>query len=141
MSRYYRKHLCVPSVHSIALKSPTKGTNFMKHLCLNIQRLQCSINLTDLQGLQGALYGQKSISCNTQTYPDIPYTRTIQYSKAKEAFINPKKTHFAIIHFFLDTLYILQYSNIFLSFKVNGLYSYPCQDAKLFSFLLVVQHP
>ena len=38
MSRYYRKHLCVPTVHPIALKSPTKGTNFMKQLCLNIQR-------------------------------------------------------------------------------------------------------
>ena len=78
----------------------TKVTNFMKHLCPNIQTLQCLINLTDLQGLQGALYGQKSISCNTQTYPDIPYKITILYSKAKEAFINPQKTHFAIIHFF-----------------------------------------
>ena len=53
MSRHYRKHIGVPTVHSAAPRSHTIGANIIKNLSLYIPRLKCSKMLAPIVGLVG----------------------------------------------------------------------------------------
>ena len=53
MSRHYRKHIGVSTVHTAAPRSHTIGANFIKNLSLYIPRLKYSKMLATIVGLIG----------------------------------------------------------------------------------------
>ena len=84
MSRYYRKCLCVPTVHPTPSTSPTIEAQINKHLILNICVIDLSFSCRACRGCR--------VHCrDAKTFPVVPRHGLVSYRGVPVSMVRHKK--------------------------------------------------